>query len=79
MLRAYSGEASFFLVFGLTRLGLEPTIYHTRGEHANHYATDEVNRRRDRQNNGQMKNKKGQIMIFPTLHKKPRIVQSKPH
>jgi hypothetical protein len=27
-------------VFGLTRLGLEPTIYRTRGEHANHYATD---------------------------------------
>ena len=22
--------------------GLEPTIYHTRGEHANHYATDTV-------------------------------------
>ena len=29
-----------FLVFGLTWLGLEPTIYHTWGEHANHYATD---------------------------------------
>jgi hypothetical protein len=26
-------------VFGLTRRGLEPTIYHTRGEHANHYTT----------------------------------------
>jgi hypothetical protein len=26
----------------LTRSGLEPTIYHTRGEHANHYATDAV-------------------------------------
>jgi len=25
-----------FLVFGLTRLGLEPMIYHIRGEHANH-------------------------------------------
>jgi hypothetical protein len=24
-------------VFCLTRLGLEPTVYHTRGEHANLY------------------------------------------
>jgi hypothetical protein len=34
-----NGEAtnSNFIVFGLTRSGLEPTIYHTRGEHANHY------------------------------------------
>jgi hypothetical protein len=31
------------LVFGLTRLGLEPTIYRIRGEHSNHYATDVVN------------------------------------
>ena len=31
-----------FIVFGLTRLGLEPTIYHTPGEHANHYTTDAV-------------------------------------
>jgi hypothetical protein len=31
-----------FIVFGLTRLGLEPTIYHTRGKHANHYAIDAV-------------------------------------
>ena len=39
-----SGEATQinFIVFGLTRPGLEPTIYHTRGEHANHYATDAV-------------------------------------
>jgi hypothetical protein len=37
-----SGEATHtnFIVFGLTRPGLEPTIYRTRGEHANHYATD---------------------------------------
>jgi hypothetical protein len=44
MLRAYSGEATHinFIVFGLTRLGLEPTIYCTRGEHANHYTTDAV-------------------------------------
>ena len=27
------------LVFVLTRPGLEPIIYRTRGEHANHYAT----------------------------------------
>ena len=26
----------------MTRVGLEPTIYRTRGEHANHYATDAV-------------------------------------
>ena len=33
-------------VFGLIRLGLEPTIYRTRGEHANLYATDAVERKR---------------------------------
>jgi hypothetical protein len=27
---------------GLTRSVLEPTIYHTRGEHANHYTIDAV-------------------------------------
>ena len=31
-----------FIVFGLTRPGLEPTIYRTRDEHANHYPTDVV-------------------------------------
>ena len=30
------------IVFGLTRTGLEPTIYRTRGEHANHYTTNAV-------------------------------------
>ena len=30
------------LVFGLIRSGLEPTIYCTRDEHANHYTTDAV-------------------------------------
>jgi hypothetical protein len=30
------------LVFGLTQSGLEPTIYRTRGEHANNYATNAV-------------------------------------
>ena len=29
-------------LFGLTRPGFEPTIYRTRGEHANHYTTDAV-------------------------------------
>jgi len=32
-----------FIVIGLTRSGLKPTIYRTRGEHANHYTTDTVN------------------------------------
>jgi hypothetical protein len=38
----FGGEATNtnFIVFGLTRSGLELTIYRTRGEHANHYATD---------------------------------------
>ena len=31
-----------FTVFDLTRPGLEPTIYRTRGEHANHYTIDAV-------------------------------------
>jgi hypothetical protein len=31
-----------FIVFGLTRPGLEPTIYRTRGEHATHYTTAAV-------------------------------------
>jgi hypothetical protein len=33
-----------FIVFDLTRLWLELTIYHTRGEHANHYTNDAVQR-----------------------------------
>ena len=39
-----SGEATHtnFIVFALIRPGLEPTIYRTRGEHANHSATDAV-------------------------------------
>jgi len=42
--RLKSGEATNtnFIVFGLTRPGLESTIYRTRGEHANHYTTDAV-------------------------------------
>ena len=40
-----SGEATNtnLIVFGLTRSGLKPTIYRTRGKHANHYSTDAVN------------------------------------
>ena len=30
------------IVFGLIRLGLEPTIYHTRGENVSHCASDAV-------------------------------------
>ena len=30
------------LVFGFTRPGIEPTHYHTIGNHANHYATNAV-------------------------------------
>ena len=39
-----NGEAinTNFIVFGLTRSGLEPTIYHTQGEHAYHYTTNAV-------------------------------------
>jgi hypothetical protein len=40
----FSGEATNtnFIVFGLQLPGLESTIYHTQGEHANHHATDAV-------------------------------------
>jgi hypothetical protein len=31
------------IVFGLTWPRPEPTIYHTGGEHENHYATDAIN------------------------------------
>ena len=39
-----SGEAmnTNFIVFELTRSGLELMIYQTLGEHANHYTTDVV-------------------------------------
>jgi len=29
-----------FIVFGLIQPGVEPTIFYTRGEHANNYVTD---------------------------------------
>jgi hypothetical protein len=32
---------TYFKVFDFTRLGLKPTIYLTRDEHAYHYTTDE--------------------------------------
>ena len=37
-----SGEATdiSFIVLSFTRSGHEPTIYHTQGEHADHYTTD---------------------------------------
>ena len=37
-----NGEATNInlIVSGLTRSGLEPTIYRTQGEHANHHTTD---------------------------------------
>ena len=31
-----------FIVFGLIKSGLKPTIYHTKGKNANHYTTDVV-------------------------------------
>jgi hypothetical protein len=39
-----NGEATNtnFIVFGLTRPRLEPTIYRSRGEHVNRYANDAV-------------------------------------
>jgi len=39
-----SGEATYtnFIVFGLTRSGLEPTIYHTQDEHDNYSTSDVV-------------------------------------
>ena len=39
-----NGEAANtnFRVSSLTRPGIKPTIYHTRGDHANYYAIDAV-------------------------------------
>jgi hypothetical protein len=37
-----SQQLTLFIVFGLTLPGLESAIYNTRGEHANHYATEAV-------------------------------------
>jgi hypothetical protein len=38
-------EPTSLVVFDLTRSGLEPTIYNTRGKHTNHYTTDAVSSR----------------------------------
>ena len=35
---------SICIVFGMTRQGLQPTIYRTRGEHSEQYTTDPVNK-----------------------------------
>jgi hypothetical protein len=43
------GEATNtnFIVFGFTWSGIEPTIYQTQGEHANHYTINEVDMDRE--------------------------------
>jgi hypothetical protein len=38
-----TGYNTNFIIFRLTRLVLEPTIYRTQGEQANYYTTDAVN------------------------------------
>jgi hypothetical protein len=43
-----------FIVFSFTQAGLDPTIYHTHGEHVNHYTTDAVNSKRTRINYNQI-------------------------
>jgi hypothetical protein len=35
-------ENTNFIVYTLTKPGMELTIYHTRGNHANHYTTEEL-------------------------------------
>jgi len=44
-----SGKATGtnFIVFGLTRTELKPTVYLIRNEHANHYTTDAVRCRKE--------------------------------
>jgi hypothetical protein len=49
-----------FIVFGLTRLGLETTIYGTRDERANHYATDAISHKSEKDRQYNCPNKKGQ-------------------
>ena len=44
MLSAQAANTNI-IVFDLTRSGLEPSIYSTRGEHANQYSTDAVHSR----------------------------------
>ena len=40
--RSAEPENTNFIVFGLTRAGIEPTTYRTWGEYTNHYTTDMV-------------------------------------
>ena len=70
------GEATNnnFSVFVLTRPGLEPTIYRTRGEYANHYATDAV-RSIEEGHTTQWPKETGQTLIHKTLHRKLKIEQ----
>jgi hypothetical protein len=35
-------QISICIVVGMTRPGLEPMIYRTRGEHSTHYSTDAI-------------------------------------
>ena len=35
-------ENTNFIVYTLTKPGMELTIYDTRGNHANHYTTEEI-------------------------------------
>ena len=42
MLLSREATNTNFLIFGSPQSVLELTIYHTRGEHANHYSTDAV-------------------------------------
>jgi len=48
-----SGETanSNLIDFSLTRQELEAMIYHTQGEHANHYTTDAISSAKDSLNN----------------------------
>ena len=52
------GEATNtkFIVFGFARPELAPSIYRTRGEHANHYATDAVEMAKGKRINNDLQN-----------------------
>jgi hypothetical protein len=67
------GEATHtnFIFLGLTRPGLEPTIYRTRGEHDNHYTTDDVELSKKRT--------KTQTMVHKTQDTKLKIEQHEPY
>ena len=67
--------AAVYLIFGLIRSGIEPTIYRTRGTYTNHYTTDAVQKFedtkgiiksckwKDRQYNGQKKKEKQNMIL----------------